>query len=175
MADEEVKQPDEFKDEKEKRRKKGPQFYLVCLLLFNFIIGAGALGIIVYIKFFTVKEKLQEAEEFNTIAEKDKEEALGPIYTLEEFKVNLAGSGGEVMLKTTIELEFFDEASLTEAEILTSRIRNIIINILTSKRREDIMDIRGKLFLRDQIMRSINSLLVQGGVKYVYFSRFVIQ
>jgi len=166
---------EEFKDEKKKVKIRGPEFYLLCILLVNFIIGAGAIGVITYIKFFTQKEKMKEAKEFSNIVEEDKKHALGPIYTLEEFKVNLADPGGGTMLKARIELEFFDEESLTEAEIVTSRIRHIIINILTSKRRADLLHIRGKLYLRDQIMRSINALLTKGSVKYVYFSKFVIQ
>ena len=91
-----------------------------------------------------------EKVEIAKIEDKDKATALGPLYTLEEFKINLADPGGQIMLKTVIELEFFDEESLTEAEIVTSKIRNIIINILTAKRKEEILNIRGKLYLRDQ-------------------------
>jgi flagellar FliL protein len=178
MADEEKNDgggANEFKDERKKAKEKGPSFYLILILVLNLVIISGVYGIVIYVKFFTQKEKLQEDAEFEKIVEKDKDEALGPIYTFEQFKVNLESPGGRTMVKAVIELEFFDEESLTEAEVITSRIRNIVINLLSSKKKSDLISVRGKLFLRDQIMRSINARLKKGGVKYVYFSKFVIQ
>lgn len=166
---------DEFKDERKKKKRKTPSFYLTLILVLNFIIISGCVGIIFYIKFMTQKEKMDEKTEFEQLIGRDKNEALGPIYTLEPFKVNLADQGGGIMVQAIIELEFFDEESLTQAEIITSRIRNIIINLLSSKTKKELLPVRGKLFLRDQILRSINARLNKGGLKYVYFSKFVIQ
>jgi flagellar protein FliL len=166
---------EEFKEEKGKGIKFGTTFFLLIILALNIIIIAGAIGIITYVKFYTHKEKIKEKEEFTKIIEKDKEETLGPIYTLEEFRVNLGDPGGATILKARIEIEFFDEEALAEAERVTPKIRDVIIGILTAKKKADILNIRGKLFLRDQIMKSINSLLDKGSVKYVYFSKFLIQ
>jgi flagellar FliL protein len=100
---------------------------------------------------------------------------LGPLFPLESFIVNLADQGGKRYLRVTMNLELTG-AAVTEA--LTKRIpqvRDIILVTLSTKKYEDIQNVEGKNFLRDEITTQINTLLATEAIKKIFFSEFVIQ
>lgn len=98
------------------------------------------------------------------------------VYTMDVFKANLKGEPVRA-----IELEVnVDMASREGYEELMdatnkSRVRDAVMGILHDKSFDDVETVQGKLFLKDQIAKAINSILNQGIVKDVYFTEFKIE
>jgi flagellar FliL protein len=62
-----------------------------------------------------------------------------------------------------------------ELEILKPKVRDNILDLLTSKTYADLMEPAGKQRLRDEIILRVNSFLTKGTILKVYFSEFVVQ
>ncbi|CRF47642.1 Flagellar biosynthesis protein FliL, partial [Helicobacter heilmannii] len=54
-------------------------------------------------------------------------------------------------------------------------IKDTIIEILSSKSIEEISTLKGKNKLKEEIRNNINSFLIDGYVKNIFFTDFVIQ
>ncbi|MCD8567877.1 MAG: flagellar basal body-associated FliL family protein [Geovibrio sp.] len=95
---------------------------------------------------------------------------------MESFVVNLADPGGSRYLRVTLQLELTAVKGLKdEIDKRVPQIRDVIITILSSKRYEEINSAQGKMIMKQQIMRRINSLLAAGQIANVYVTEFVIQ
>ena len=55
------------------------------------------------------------------------------------------------------------------------QIRDLIISLLGAKSFDEVRSIEGKNFLREEMLLRINSLLVTGKAKSIYFTEFVVQ
>jgi flagellar FliL protein len=101
--------------------------------------------------------------------------ALGPLYSLDTFIVNLADAGRSRYLRVTMDLEL---ANSSDAGKLTERlpqIRDSILMILPSKQFDDIAGMEGKIALRDEILAKLNSLFGNTVVTNIFFTEFVVQ
>ena len=103
------------------------------------------------------------------------ENPLGPIVSLETFIVNLADKGGKRYLRLTMDLELENPELESEIQKRMPQVRDSILMILPSKRFADISSVEGKIALRDEILASLNSFLLQGQVSKIYFKEFVVQ
>lgn len=102
--------------------------------------------------------------------------SLGPLYPLSDpFVVNLISNNGRRYLKTSISLELSDPKLLQEVKAKETAIKDTIIEILSSKSFEEIITLKGKNKLKEEIRSNINSFLIDGFVKNVFFTDFVIQ
>lgn len=101
---------------------------------------------------------------------------IGPLYQISEpFIVNLVTQSGRRYLKTSITLELSNEKLQKEVEAKSTIIQDSIIEILSSKSIEEIATTKGKDRLKDEIVNRINSFLIDGYIKNVFFTEFVIQ
>lgn len=101
---------------------------------------------------------------------------IGPIYDkFKPFVVNLISQGGRRYLKASIALEMSNPKMEEEVVKKSAVITNTIIDILSSKSVEEISTTRGKDRLRDEIAQKINVYLLDGYLKSVFFTTFVIQ
>ncbi|MGP1486148.1 MAG: flagellar basal body-associated protein FliL [Campylobacter sp.] len=101
---------------------------------------------------------------------------MGPVYPMDQFIVNLLSESGSRYLKTKIDLELSDGALITpEIDKKKSLIRDIVIRSLSAKTFEEVSTIKGKDRLKDEIAERINEVLVDGFVKNLYFTDFVVQ
>ncbi|MDO7252980.1 flagellar basal body-associated protein FliL [Helicobacter cappadocius] len=101
---------------------------------------------------------------------------IGPLYQMPEpFIVNLVTQSGRRYLKTSISLELSNEKLQKEVEAKSTIIQDSIIEILSSKSIEEIATTKGKDRLKDEIVNRINSFLIDGYIKNVFFTEFVIQ
>ncbi|WP_121022606.1 flagellar basal body-associated protein FliL [Helicobacter vulpis] len=102
--------------------------------------------------------------------------SLGPLYPLSgPFVVNLISQNGRRYLKTSISLELNDPKLLEEVKVKETAIKDTIIEILSSKSMEEITTLKGKNKLKEEIRSNLNSFLIDGFVKNVFFTDFVIQ
>lgn len=151
--------------------KKGSAFkWIVLFMVFFLVTGSG--GFFAWYKFLRApaETKVSEKKEKNKI-----EDTLGILFPLETFIVNLSEDSGKRYLKTTLELELPDEVSQQEVEKRIPQIRDNLLVLLSSKSFNDISTIKGKYKLKDEIITRLNTILVNGKVKQVYFTEFVVQ
>ena len=100
---------------------------------------------------------------------------IGTLYPLETFTVNLKSDDGRRYLKAAISLELDGKELDKELEKKTAVLRDRIIRILSSKTIEEISSKKGKQQVSDQITETLNSMIVDGSIKSIYFTEFVIQ
>jgi flagellar FliL protein len=101
--------------------------------------------------------------------------ALGPLYSLDTFIVNLADAGRNRYLRVTMDLELAESADAGELTERLSQVRNSILMILPAKQFDEIASMEGKIALRDEIIAKLNSLFVNEMVTNIFFTEFVVQ
>lgn len=101
--------------------------------------------------------------------------ALGPLYTLDTFIVNLADAGRSRYLRVTMDLELAESADAGKLAEKLPQVRDSILMILPSKQFGDIASMEGKIALRDEIIAKLNSLFTKTVVTNIFFTEFVVQ
>lgn len=113
-----------------------------------------------------------EAENEQPPVDEIKKESL---FELETFTVNLAqGDGPRRYVRLNAVLKLSEDTEFTEVEARKPQIRDTIINILNSKRPEDLLKREGKYNLKQEIRSAINSFLVDGSVVDIFYVGFQI-
>ncbi len=119
------------------------------------------------------------ASRMATNKEAMKEEAqvqpIGSVWSMGAMIVNLMDNNGERYLKTVIKVELTSPECIGELELLKPKIVDTILDLLSSKRYQDIMGFAGKQRLRDEIAIRMNNYLSKGQVQKVYFTEFIVQ
>jgi flagellar FliL protein len=100
---------------------------------------------------------------------------IGMMVELDDFTVNLLSEGGKRYLRTKINLELGSNNLQSEIEKKIPVLRDIIIQVLSSKQIEEITTKDGKERLKDELVKALNRALIDGQLKNVYFTTFVIQ
>jgi len=101
--------------------------------------------------------------------------ALGPLYSLDTFIVNLADEGRSRYLRVTMDLELAQSADAGKLTERLPQIRDSILMILPSKQFDEIAGMEGKIALRDEILAKLNSLFGNHVVTNIFFTEFVVQ
>jgi len=164
----------------EVKKKKGGKLKLIIIVLLLLVI-LGVLGGAGYVLF--LKPKPDAAMENNaakkTVAPKKEMKeggGIGALYPLENFIVNMADSGGSRYLRVTLQLELDDTKKFAEAlDLRKPQLRDAILTVLASKRYEEVSSAQGKLILKQELLRRLNSLITEGTIVNVYFTEFVAQ
>lgn len=99
-------------------------------------------------------------------------ETLGAIYPLESFLVNLTGGG---FIRIQIQVEFVGRTVSKRFQVKLVPIRDGIIQLLSSRRREELLNKEGKENLKADLTTLINETLGRNDIKNMYFTNFVIQ
>lgn len=99
---------------------------------------------------------------------------------LGEFVVNLADTGNVRYLKTDVVLEVAGEIKAGggghgEASGPQAKIRDAVIEVLSSKHFEDLVKPDGKDELKKDIIKSVNKRIEPSEVVEVYFNEFAMQ
>lgn len=168
--------------EPKKKKKKGGKLKLIIIILLLLII-LGVLGGAGYMMFLKPKpeETAENAPAKKSAApkkEKKKEgTGIGMLYPLENFIVNMADSGGTRYLRVTLQLELDDtKKKFVEAlDMRKPQLRDAILTVLASKRYEEVSSAQGKLILKQELLRRLNSLITEGSIVNIYFTEFVAQ
>ena len=162
---------DEDKKEKEKGGetppKKGSNMKWI-------IIGVVVLLVLGGSGFFGWKTFLNPAKDVSEGSSSMRVE-IGPLFPLDVFIVNLAGTAGERYLKVNLELELKNSSLIAELEKRKPQVKDTILLLLSSKTFEDVATFRGKTKIRSEITARLNGILAPGSIKKVYFTEFVVQ
>lgn len=150
---------------------------LITILVLLNTLMMGAIG---YFQFQSF-EKMKEAPNIHDVIKAemkkigDGEESIeetgqavaddGILFPLDGFTANLAqGDGARRFIRLNLVLKFSKDSNEEEFKRRKAQIRDSIINILNSKRPEDLLNVEGKNFLKEEIKAKINSFLVDGSV-----------
>jgi flagellar FliL protein len=115
-----------------------------------------------------------EEEEVEETAE-DGLEAMGAMFPLETFIVNLADEKGKRYLRVKMQLELKAGEPVETLENRLVQVRDIILMILPTKQFHEIRSVDGKTQLRQEIMDRLNALLKKEAINNIYFTEFVVQ
>lgn len=101
---------------------------------------------------------------------------FGKMVTLDQFTVNLStpGSVNPKFFRVNIALEVPNDDAESEVTSKMPQVRNTIIDLINSKRTSDLATAEGREYLKDEIKNGVNSFMVSGKVKGVYFTNFAV-
>lgn len=158
-------------EEKGEPKKKSSKLMLIIILVAAFLLLAGG-GTAAYFLFFKAKQQAPAAKP--AVQEQPK---ISVFWPMEPFIVNLLDNETERYLKVVMQLELSDQKTADEMKRLTPKLRDTILDLLSSKTYKEMIDPLGKQRLRDEIAMRMNMNLDQskGKVIKVYFTEFVIQ
>jgi flagellar FliL protein len=171
MADA-AKKNDKDEEEGEEQvpeKKKGSALKWIIIAVVAVLILGGA-GAGAY--FFLVKSKAPAAEK--KAAEQARLQAA-IFWPMDPFIVNLIDNEGERYLKVVLQLEISDQPAVEELNLIKPKVRDSILDLLSSKTYKEMIDPIGKQRLRDEIALRANGYLAKGKIVKVYFTEFVIQ
>lgn len=181
---------EEADNKTEKAGKKSGKSLIFIILIVVILAGAGVGG-----NFFLFGNKATEEHGVNTSAVPDVIPVAqipqnynvgniaepGPIVSYPSFIVNLADAGGNRYLKITIALELTKDnpkeknSFQSEVEAKEPKIKDIILSILSSKTYEEISTPQGKIALKQEILRRLNTIMSGGKIVDIYITEFVVQ
>jgi len=184
MAEEENKETEE-EQPKEKKSSNMLMIIIIVILILLIIIG-GVVAFLMMGEDEESKEIKDVSHEKKVLTKKKRKSSvpmddsrplseIGTLYPLETFTVNLKSDSGRRYLKVTMSLEINGEELSLELDAKSAVLRDIIIRILTSKTLEEISSRKGKAKVTAQIMDALNNMIVDGSIKGIYFTQFVIQ
>ena len=101
--------------------------------------------------------------------------AMGALFPLDTFIVNLADEKSKRYLKVTMQIELKEGEPLELLEKRLVQVRDIILMILPTKRFAEIRSADGKTHLRQEILTRLNDLFKKEAVHNIYFTEFVVQ
>lgn len=98
----------------------------------------------------------------------------GKMMTLDLFTVNMStpGSPNPKFARINMAVEVPNEDVETEVTQKMPQVRNTIIDLINSKRPSDVATAEGRDFIKDEIKNALNSFMVTGKVKNVFFTNF---
>jgi flagellar basal body-associated protein FliL len=107
---------------------------------------------------------------------KKKATHIGKMVTLEQFTVNLTtpGSPTPKFVRVNISVELSGDDAESEFTQKMPQVRNVIIDLFNSKRPTDLASADGRDYLKEEIRNSLNSFMVSGKIKGVYFTNFAL-
>jgi len=151
----------------EEKPKKSPLMMVVVIALLILVLAAIGVGAALFFMQKSAKEEKKQAVTSTA--------AIGPLWAMESMIVNLADAGGERYLKVAMQFEINSPEVARELEAVKPKIKDMAIDLLSSKNYADLADNAGKQRLREELMLKANSILTQGKITKVYFTEFVIQ
>lgn len=173
MAEEEVKE--------EKKSNKGLIIAIVGILVLLIL----AIVVIVFIFLGGGKEAPAEGEAGATkesvehqksTAQRSDFAKLGPTFAIPDpFIVNLMGQNGRRYVKAQIALELSSPELQKEVTTKLLLIKDTIIRVMSSKTFEEISTPKGREKLKEEMLQEINTYMVDGYIKSILFSEFIIQ
>ncbi len=101
----------------------------------------------------------------------------GPIFPIPNpaFVINLSSQGRESYLQVSVSLALSDVKLQAEVEKKIDIIKNMVIDVFSSKTPEEIKTNKGKERAKEELLENINSILVDGQITNIFFTTFIIQ
>lgn len=151
------------------------------LVIVLFILNAAVIGFTAFMMFSPKQSPQSVASNPESASQASDAEAktAAPAYLeeiyypLETFNVNLNSPGGQRILKISIEFMLSNPETRDELEASKAQYRDLIINILSSKKFEEIDNAEGKKLLKDEMSETLNPFLKKGKITKVIFTDII--
>jgi len=153
-------------EEKEKVEEKKGERKILFLIPILLLLLAGAGG---GVYFFLFNKPKKEGEERFAPSH------VGIMVDLGVFTVNLADKGADAYARVAITLELSNEKVKQEVDKRMPIIKDAIIDVISSKNSDFVRTPEGREALRLELIKRLNIILVEGGVRNIYFTEFVVQ
>ena len=135
------------------------------------LIGAGV-GTFLFMG-ENAEEKISPEQEQAELEKQAKQ--IGPMVNVDSFIVNILDDQESRYLKAAITLEVDGEEASMELSQRMPQIKDAILLLIGNKTFGELNDLQGKIQLRAELINKINSILLKGKVKRIYFTDFVVQ
>ncbi|MEJ2688743.1 MAG: flagellar basal body-associated FliL family protein [Deltaproteobacteria bacterium] len=145
----------------------------LCVFLSVVVLLLAGGGFYTYTTFWAPKK--QQATESVQVKPEQFAEAVGEMFPLEPFVVNLSDPQGRRYLKVAISLELESSGAVDRATKMVPKLRDMVITLLTSLTFEEVMTPEGKVQIRDELLGRFNQILRPDRVRNIYFTDFVVQ
>ncbi len=101
---------------------------------------------------------------------------FGKMISLEQFTVNLATTGTvkPKFARVSLSIEVPSEDTELEVNQKMPQVRNTIIDLFNSKQPSDLQTPESRNLLKEQIQNALNSFIVTGKVRGVFFTSFAL-
>ncbi|MFN7065543.1 MAG: flagellar basal body-associated protein FliL [Aquificaceae bacterium] len=154
---------EEGKEIREEKKGGFKRILLIALPLLLLIGGGGA----AYFFLFSKKGKKEESSPLTS--------QVGVMVDLGTFTINLADRDLDAYARVSITLELSEQKVRQEVERRLPIIKDAIIDVLSSKTSSFVKTPEGRESLRLELIKRINTILFEGGVRNIYFTEFVVQ
>lgn len=150
---------------------------LIEWLLSNMIPIIVAVVLATVIAFIMIRTSLSKKQDevYKTVQLAPKP-APWTIFPLEDFKVNSADVDEPHFVRVKLSIAYNGENKKLSTELpqRTQQVRDIIIQILNSKEKQDIDEQIEKEHLKEELIKAINNILTSGEIEDIYYDEFVI-
>lgn len=160
------------KDAAEKAEEGGSKKKLIIIIVAVLILLIGA-GVGAYFFMSGGEEKISPEEEQAELEKQAKQ--VGPMVNIDSFIVNILDDEESRYLKAAITLEVSGEEASMELTQRMPQIKDAILLLVGNKTFSELNDLQGKIQLRAELINKVNSILLKGKVKRIYFTDFVVQ
>ena len=151
----------------------GSKKKLIIIIVAVLVLLGGAAGGYFFFMGGEEEEKISPEQEQAELEKQAKQ--VGPMVNMDSFIVNIMDDQESRYLKATITIEVDGEEASMELTQRMPQVKDAVLLLLGSKTFSEISDLQGKIQLRAELINKINSLLLQGKVKRIYFTDFVVQ
>jgi flagellar FliL protein len=154
---------------------------MVVLLAIVSSAGGGVVSFVLISRTLSAQAKSADNPDKTKEAEQEKIAALlqkSAVLPLEPFVVNLADADSARYLRIKISLMIDDKSKvkeITENQPLQQKVRDVILQSLTAKTSQDLIDEEGKNKLRKELQDKVSLYFREPKLVDVMFTEFVIQ
>ena len=150
----------------------GSKKKLIIIIVAVLVLLGGAAG--GYFFFMGGEKEKKISPEEEQAALKLQANQVGPMVNIDSFIVNISDDQESRYLKATITIEVDGEEASMEVNQRMPQIKDAILLLIGNKTFHELNDLQGKIQLRAELINKINSILLKGKVKRIYFTDFVV-
>ena len=150
----------------------GSKKKLIIIIVAVVVLLAG-IGVGVFLFMGGEDEKISPEQEQAELEKQAKQ--VGPMVSIDAFIVNIIDVEQSRYLKAAITMEVNTPETAMEINERMPQIKDAILLLVGNKTFGELQDLQGKIQLRAELINRINSILMNGKVKRIYFTDFVVQ
>ncbi len=158
--------------DKENAEEGGSKKKLIMVIVAVLLLLTGA-GVGAFL-FLGGEEEPLSPEEKQAQLEKQAKQ-VGPMVNIDTFIVNILDDQQSRYLKAALTLELDSQEASLEVGERMPQIKDAILLLLSNKTYSELSDLQGKIQLRAELLNKLNSILLKGTIKHIYFTEFVVQ
>ncbi len=159
------------KDAAEQPEESGSNMKLI--IIAAAVVLLIGIGVGVFLFMGGEEEKISPEQEQAELEKKAK--MVGPMVSIDTFIVNIMDDEESRYLKAAITIEVDAPEAAVEVNERMAQVKDAILLLVGNKTFSELQDLQGKIQLRAELINRINSILVNGKVKRIYFTDFVVQ